>query len=626
MIRTAAFVGPLQSTVDCELAAGTPVLSEFVNGPLHRGDRRDDLHDPLGGHRQRPEPGVPGRLDPPAVPQFVSRDFGFGATKGTVKIGNYTFPASALAWSNEAITVTVPDGALMATIPLATGQLTVARANGRSTLTGVTVTVGSARRDGVARRPDPDAQDDPGGGRTRRAMATSSSSTRARTTRTSSSTKGCGSQGAGAWSTVVNAIHYPGDALQAWREKLAQLAAPTCILPADGKPCLGLLEGQTDVTPLFRDQEGPGFLVIPASGRFAAGTARARIDGFTIRGADIGGGIFVNAYADRLQILNNRLANNLGSLGGGIRLGNPQVARERRRRAAGRRPEPEPGRPITSTTSSRTAASRPAAGSRSTPARNATGSPTTTSAATSRASAAAASATSASEPRRHRAERRALQRGLQQGTVAVRRRHRYRRQAGPRRGGLTPGAGNVSIQRNLIQGNLGGAGDGGGIALRFVNGQDVAMNRTNSRVWYRADVTGNTIVNNVTGLGGGGISLQDTVRASITRNTIANNDSAAVAIDAFAAGPTAPTTPQVAGIVSRPHSGLLAEASGQSSSIPAALSLDIVWHSRSFYWDAAATPNLQPDPAGPYRDLSPGSSAPRASSARAGTRSSSSRT
>jgi large repetitive protein len=173
-------------------------------------------------------------------------------------------------------------------------------------------------------------------------------------------------------------------------------------------------------------------------------------------------------------------------------------------------------------------------------------------------------------------------------------------------GGLTQGAGNVTIQRNLIQGNLGGAADGGGIALRFVNGQDVAANRTRPARWHRVDIDRNVIVNNVTGLAGGGISLQDAARAAITRNTIANSDSAATAIDAFQAGTTEPTTPQVAGIVSRPHSALLAAASGQASSVPVDLSRNIVWHSRSFYWDPAATPNLQPNPAGPYQDLSPG--------------------
>ncbi len=49
----------------------------------------------------------------------------------------------------------------------------------------------------------------------------------------------------------------------------------------------------------------------------------ARIDGFTIRGADTGGGIIANGYTDYLQISNNRISNNQGFYGGGIRVGHP---------------------------------------------------------------------------------------------------------------------------------------------------------------------------------------------------------------------------------------------------------------------------------------------------------------
>jgi len=47
---------------------------------------------------------------------------------------------------------------------------------------------------------------------------------------------------------------------------------------------------------------------------------------------------------------------------------------------------------------------------------------------------------------------------------------------------------------------------------------------------------------------------------------------------------------------------------GPGISVPNPLRRNIIWHSRSFYFDAGATPNLQPTPAplGPYWDLSPG--------------------
>ena len=41
-------------------------------------------------------------------------------------------------------------------------------------------------------------------------------------------------------------------------------------------------------------------------------------------------------------------------------------------------------------------------------------------------------------------------------------------------GALTAGAGNVTVNANLIQGNLAGAGKGGGIRVNALNGLDVA--------------------------------------------------------------------------------------------------------------------------------------------------------
>ncbi len=81
--------------------------------------------------------------------------------------------------------------------------------------------------------------------------------------------------------------------------------------------------------------------------------------------------------------------------------------------------------------------------------------------------------------------------------------------------------------------------------------------RTNALV--PVDVFNNMIVNNVAGLAGGGISLQDAVEVTIRHNTIANNDSLATAGDAFAPGSPNQSTPQPgAGIVARAHSAALA--------------------------------------------------------------------
>ncbi len=69
----------------------------------------------------------------------------------------------------------------------------------------------------------------------------------------------------------------------------------------------------------------------------------------------------------------------------------------------------------------------------------------------------------------------------------------------------------------------------------MVNGQEVADNPTNRPPnnnsqppqWWSVDIFNNMIVDNVAGLAGGGISLQDAVKVKIQNNTIANNDSLA---------------------------------------------------------------------------------------------------
>ena len=53
---------------------------------------------------------------------------------------------------------------------------------------------------------------------------------------------------------------------------------------------------------------------------------------------------------------------------------------------------------------------------------------------------------------------------------------------------------------------------------------------------YTLTIVNNMIVDNIAGLDGGGISLQDVSRAVISNNTIANNDSTSVSQRAFPAG------------------------------------------------------------------------------------------
>jgi parallel beta-helix repeat protein len=147
----------------------------------------------------------------------------------------------------------------------------------------------------------------------------------------------------------------------------------------------------------------------------------------------------------------------------------------------------------------------------------------------------------------------------------------------------------VTVTSNLVQGNQAGAGDGGGIRTEFVNGLDVRRARDNPAGWYQLTLTNNKVVNNIAAMAGGGISLQDTVKAVIDNNTVANNDSTATAGAAFPPGSPNRSTPQPAGIVSRAHTKLLFNTIGAASGykLPYSnpvLTDNVMWHNRSFYW------------------------------------------
>jgi hypothetical protein len=106
--------------------------------------------------------------------------------------------------------------------------------------------------------------------------------------------------------------------------------------------------------------------------------------------------------------------------------------------------------------------------------------------------------------------------------------------AGP--AAVAMGTGNVTIDGNLIQGNLTGSGNGGGIIAQAVNGIDVQNNPANPALWYRLNIINNIIVNNVAARAGAGIYLEDSVFANIINNTIAYNDSTATSCSCFCSG------------------------------------------------------------------------------------------
>jgi hypothetical protein len=90
--------------------------------------------------------------------------------------------------------------------------------------------------------------------------------------------------------------------------------------------------------------------------------------------------------------------------------------------------------------------------------------------------------------------------------------------------GVGPG---LVINANLIQGNAAESGSGGGLRLQGVNGSDVLAFPANPERWYQVTVTNNIIDNNVAGWDGAGISLLDALNVNIINNTIMSNDTTA---------------------------------------------------------------------------------------------------
>jgi centrosomal CEP192-like protein len=92
--------------------------------------------------------------------------------------------------------------------------------------------------------------------------------------------------------------------------------------------------------------------------------------------------------------------------------------------------------------------------------------------------------------------------------------------------GVGPG---LVINANLIMGNAAEAGSGGGLRLQQVNGSDILAFPTQPNMWYAPMVTNNIIADNLAGWDGGGISLVDALNVNIINNTVVSNSTTASA-------------------------------------------------------------------------------------------------
>lgn len=112
--------------------------------------------------------------------------------------------------------------------------------------------------------------------------------------------------------------------------------------------------------------------------------------------------------------------------------------------------------------------------------------------------------------------------------------------------GLSDGTGpDLVIDSNVIMGNTAESGSGGGIRIQTVNGTDVIRMPLTPWLWNDVTVTNNIIANNVAGWDGGGISMQDALKVQVINNTIVSNDTTASAGVLFntVAAPNASTPP-----------------------------------------------------------------------------------
>ncbi len=629
VLRIAAFAGLSKFPLDCEQADATPMIysvsgkvgatdvGPYVPGTIsNTGANRRYITIVSVGDVEVPNPAYD-----TTNAKTIVRHYGFGNTQGTVKIGNTTLSfadcSPACNWTDGMIVARVPQGTT-------TGELTVTRGdNGTTTTAGVTVTIGGSAPIVVAAGQSIQAAIDaaaPG------ALITVAPG---QYDQLPIMYKRIRLQGWGPGSTVINAAKYPAEKLQQWRIKLDNLLTTGAfdLLPGQTP---GPIDPAGNEPALFNTEEGAGITVLAKSTgptRFTNGgaNAHARIDGFTITGADSSGGIFVNGYANFLEISNNRIIANNGFFGGGIRVGNYDLTN---------------GDVYTDNQNNNVAIHNNQVIENGSDGDLGGGG----------GIALYTGASNYNVARNFVCGNFTSGEGgggighfglsnngvIEHNTIVF---NESFQQAQTANGGgiliaglpsLTPngrseGSGNVTVDANLIQGNLAGAGDGGGIRTQFVNGADVTVgNRNNPSAWNRVNIFNNMIVNNVSALAGGGISLQDTVRVNIANNTIANNDSTATAGEAFS-NPNS-SNAQPAGVVARAHSTALAAIWNTATaavrnryglfSNPGAEYTDrrgfannILWHNRSFSWEinTGTDPSsfgLVPNPAdGGYSDV-----------------------
>jgi len=578
ILPIAAYAGPSEAPLDCEFPDGTPVITS-VTGPAKQGpyvnvSKKAERITLVSAGSVEVDNPLYGYID--GQPRKITRDYGFGGSRGTVTLNGVQLDIKS--WKNTQIVAEVPKGA-------GSGQILVTKRTGVPSMTGITLTALQTGQAVHSVSPPRRSTDTPI--QTAIDAAAPGDIIMLQPGTYSEQVilwKPVKLQGWGSHVTFLNAYKVPSESLTRWQDKVRALVAAGSV---------DLLPGQNAADPLSAEA-GPGVTVLARQGEFTEARG-ALIDGITITGATLGGGIFVNGHADFLTISNNRLEGNQGTFNGGIRLGHPYLT------------------VATDTGTAATDASNDSVTIRynhilKNGSQDGAGGGVAICTGSdgyavlgnficgnfSMGDGGGIGHLGRSDDGRIEGNRILFNQVANQQLSAS--------GGGIYVGGLAPlngvtslteGSGSVVITGNRIQGNQAASGDGGGIRLERINGLDLT---DDSPASFQVGIYNSMIVNNSAGLAGAGISLQDAVAVDIVNDTVANNDSLGTAADAFPAGSPNQSQSQPSGIVARAHGSALATAVGAGFSQPRLSNL-IVLNNRAFsFLNTTGYSGLTPKP------------------------------